>query len=145
MNPESLDDKLERISRQGNTAVSDDEMSDQNGRTEDGEISEDSSESASGKSDYTISDRELDQDDRDFEAGQVLGLKLPSTASKADKQRRADWARNLDYTMEKIDKFEKAIKKVRREASKHRKKLSKTLKQLGKLKPREHYPGNYQG
>ena len=102
------------------------------------------SEDRSGdeKLDYSFSNETFDEDDREFEAGQVLETnKLPSTASTADKKLRANWARNLSYMIEKIDKYERVGKKVRKEASKRRKRLSRVLKQLGKLQVRHHYPG----
>ena len=124
--------------------------------SEEGQISEDESTSESNTSatstaksqngdeqEFSFSDRSFDEDDREFEVGQVLeDFKLPSTASAADKKRRADWARNLSYTVEKIDKYSQTVKTLKKESHKKRRKLSKILKQLGKLNVRSHYPGN---
>ena len=147
MSRREFEKKISHFQKHG-FVISTEEYTSSNENTEEGEISDSAESSSSAESaDRTIepsfSDKDFEDDDRKFEVNQALNQnKLPKTASKEEKKRRADWARNLDGTKAKIDKFDKAQKKVRRELQKRKRKLARTLGQLGSLTARKHFPGN---
>ena len=140
----TLDEKVELFQANGFEYITEESSSEEGelSVTEEEEDERDEAETSKGSLNVTFSDRTFDEDDREFEVGQVLEQhRLPKSASQADKKLRAAWARNLNYMLEKIEKYEKAEKTVRKEANRRRRKLSSVLKQLGKLSVRKHYPG----
>ena len=132
----TLEEKVEEIQKNGFEYITEDDSS-----SSDGEASSSSSSSAN-RTARSFSDHEFDEDDREFELGEILeNNALPPTASEAEIKRRADWARNVDLTLDKINKYDNLQKKLQKEMRRRKRKLARVLKQFGCLTVRQHFPG----